>query len=131
MIQVPRCKGCSTPLVITHDALGRERHRCPACEGVAPPPPMPDVRHSQAATSSDDMPWPRPDARKHVPRPRPVLSQASLSAFMAEAGARAARRTSCRVCEAPIEQPRTGRPREKCADVSACQARRRRLQGVR
>lgn len=31
------CARCDGRMVITKDAIGRERHRCPFCDGVAPP----------------------------------------------------------------------------------------------
>jgi hypothetical protein len=31
------CAGCDGPMVITKDAVGRERVRCPRCQGVAEP----------------------------------------------------------------------------------------------
>ena len=34
-IQQIGCSTCRTLLVVTHDAIGRARYRCPTCEGVA------------------------------------------------------------------------------------------------
>jgi hypothetical protein len=36
------CAGCDGPMVITKDAIGRDRLRCPTCQGVAKPYRHPD-----------------------------------------------------------------------------------------
>lgn len=44
------CARCDGAMVVTEDAIGRKRHRCPRCDGVAEPRPRhpDDARKPQA-----------------------------------------------------------------------------------
>jgi hypothetical protein len=59
----PRCEGCAVALVVTRDAIGRPRYRCPQHQRVAPPTENTGVDlplHNQTVMSSRDLAWPGP-----------------------------------------------------------------------
>ncbi|MHB1297267.1 MAG: hypothetical protein ACYC0B_01960 [Gemmatimonadaceae bacterium] len=105
--------------MITRNAIGRPRYRCPQCERVvARPAPKPwePVLHPQTGMSSAELEWPAPE---DTPAPnviaRPRLPKAAV--------------TQCRKCGAPlVQKPGVGRPRLQCADVRTCTARVRVMQ---
>lgn len=105
----PCPRGCGDRLVLTRDAIGRARPRCPTCQQVNTRPMdagTVGVQHSQAALDSRALAWPLPALRRGIAAPtaRPPIR--------------------CRACG--VELPRTGRPgrpRTMCADRAACQRR--------
>ena len=69
---VPPCRHCAGPLVVTRDAIGRPRYRCAACQGVNTTPTAPGAlgpQHPQTATSSRDRHWGAPAPQSGPARP--------------------------------------------------------------
>lgn len=67
------CRGCAAPLVITRDAIGRPRYRCPECQGVVPADANGGLRehhHRQTATDSRSLTWSAPRLPAIAPEPR-------------------------------------------------------------
>ena len=113
MTRITRCPTCAAALVITHDAIGRPRTRCPHCQGIAPPSANVGVqgpRYRQTAMSSGTLAWPMPgEARAHS---APVVRRMKSAV------------TACRRCGAPIDQvPGPGRARLRCVDSTGCTVR--------
>jgi hypothetical protein len=99
----PSCGNCRATLVVTHDAIGRPRYRCPTCQGVNTTPVPKGLQgngYCQTALDSRALEWPGP----LVP----------LTAHGA-----------CRDCGADLTTGSRGRPREHCEDRAACGRRAR------
>jgi hypothetical protein len=65
------CAHCAGPLVVTRDAIGRPRYRCPDCQGVnttVEPAGTVGPTHSQTATSSTLRSWGAPAPQSGPPR---------------------------------------------------------------
>lgn len=63
------CARCGATLVLTRDAIGRPRPRCPQCQQVNTTPMAAGIvgtQHSQSAADSRSLPWPRPRLAAHV-----------------------------------------------------------------
>lgn len=75
----PVCGNDGVPLVITRDAIGRPRYRCPDCQGVNTTPVPAGLEaplHRQHASSSRALAWPPPTAPTRAPTPRTAIGAA-------------------------------------------------------
>ncbi len=100
------CSTCGTPMLVTQDAIGRPRERCPQCQGVVREPMEAGVvgpLHRQTATCKAELAW---ELRGSVATPRPVRH--------------------CLDCGTGLPAQTLGRPRQRCADRDSCQQRQRR-----
>lgn len=69
----PTCLHCRGPLVVTRDAIGRPRYRCPECQGVNRSDPAPGtagVQHPQTAGASHELDWGAPAPQSGPVRPQ-------------------------------------------------------------
>jgi LSD1 subclass zinc finger protein len=97
----PRCGDCRAALVITRDAIGRPRYRCPVCQGVNMTPYPKGLQgngHRQTALDSRALGWPPPLV--------PLTAHGR-----------------CRECGEDLTTGGRGRPREHCEDGAACRRR--------
>lgn len=102
-----RCDTCGTQLLVTQDAIGRPRERCPQCQGVVREPMEAGVvapLHRQTATCMAELAWDLTPAK--------VLSTV-----------RGQRR--CVDCGTALPSQATGRPRLRCGHRVGCLERQR------
>jgi len=118
-MQPPVLHHCGTRMVVTRDAIGRPRRRCPDCQGINTAVPAPGTvghLHRQTAMDPHSLAWDLDDSAPAVPKVEPSPSRTAPLPDI-----------HCRECGAVV--PRTakqGRPRTRCEDRDVCRARARR-----
>lgn len=120
MLRPILCEDCGKPKVVTRDAIGRPRHRCPDCQGVNTTVPAAGTvghLHRQTATDPHSLAWELEHSATSVVKVQPSRSR---TAPLPE--------IRCRECGAVVPRiAKQGRPRTRCEDPDACRTRARRV----